>query len=185
MKEHRYRNAKASCYVVSSPWSHFLPVYTICCSSIHITSSDIFPTVTSRIGTSFIFRFHRRPIQLVKWGVVMMEHLFVFNVWSYANGPFSEFFEDLYKKLFGILSWRNQFCEQCSVARLLASSLFCHTSSTFVSPNIPCHCLFLGQLLCLLSEAFHLEMLFDNLSSPILLTLKFFLFLSFFFNFAC
>ena len=32
------------------------------------------------------------------WGVVMMEHPFACNVWSHANDPFSEPFEDVFMK---------------------------------------------------------------------------------------
>ena len=32
------------------------------------------------------------------WGVVMMEHPFVCNVWSQANYPFSEPFKDIFIK---------------------------------------------------------------------------------------
>ena len=32
------------------------------------------------------------------WGVVMMEHLFVCNVCSHANDPFSETFKDVFIK---------------------------------------------------------------------------------------
>ena len=34
----------------------------------------------------------------VTWGIVMMEHPFVCNVWSHANDPFSEPFKDVFIK---------------------------------------------------------------------------------------
>ena len=73
------------------------------------------------------------------WGVVMMEHPFVCNVWFHANDPFFEPFKDVFiKSLVDSSSWRNKFCVEDSQPRsvagllavLLVLLLFCYTSYT-------------------------------------------------------
>ena len=54
----------------------------------------------------------------VTWGIVMMEHPFVYNVWSHANDTFSEPIEDIFikKNLVDSLFWRNKFCVEDSLS---------------------------------------------------------------------
>ena len=42
----------------------------------------------------------------VTWGIVMMEHPFVYYVWSHANVPFSEPFKDVFIKISNEIIWK-------------------------------------------------------------------------------
>ena len=67
------------------------------------------------------------------WGVVMMEHPFVCNVWSHANEPFSEPFKDVFIKKTWLTvcpggtnsEWKIPFL---SKKISIVSLLFCDTS---------------------------------------------------------